>query len=156
MTIPQGGGKWGNGVLYMALTSVEATELVSKHLGRDDWSCAPFGAGKFSVKGSGTEQYVLRIAPPDHVLQLFYEWDLAIAEYCGVTQPAFWDGYGKTIKTHCGPAAIRRFFYLLYEHQKYIVIAMSSRRNDPNGAKRYAKESLEAVEKFRANGIPAF
>ncbi|MFW6414298.1 MAG: phosphotransferase family protein [Verrucomicrobiota bacterium] len=324
----------------MALTSVEATELVSKHLGGNDWACTPFGAGKFSetfsVEGSGTEQYVLRIAPPDNVLQLFYEyrmmrqepaihrrllsetnvpvpeiiaydfsreyidrdylimrklpgtplsesalnrtalqrvfrewgyyvaqihsvtdpdnrfgylgehncmtptdtwaeafatmyrkelndivgtgiyddktaesmmdvlnenlavfehcdvsrllhgdlwvtnvlvseegevtgvidfdracwgdieWDLAIAEYCGVTQPAFWDGYGETIETHRGPAAIRRFFYLLYEHQKYIVIAMSSRRNDPKGAKRYAKESLDAVEKFRATGIPAF
>lgn len=84
------------------------------------------------------------------------EWDLAIAEYCGVTQPPFWEGYGKSIERHKGPAAIRRLFYLLYEHQKYIVIAMSSRRNDPNGARRYAEQSLQAVEDFRKTGSPVF
>ncbi len=84
------------------------------------------------------------------------EWDLAIAEYCGVTQPPFREGYGNEIETHAGNAGIRRFFYLLYEHQKYIVIAMSSRRNDPRGAHRYARESLDAVENFRKTGQPNF
>jgi len=84
------------------------------------------------------------------------EWDLAIAEYCGVTQPAFWEGYGWQIETHQDDAAVRRMFYLLYEHQKYIVISMSHRRNDPAGARRYAAESLAIMETFRRTGRPAF
>ncbi len=84
------------------------------------------------------------------------EWDLAIAEYCGVTQPAFWEGYGRRVETHEGEAAVRRLFYLLYEHQKYIVISMSIRRSDPSGAKRYAAESLAAMENFRRTARPEF
>ncbi|MBN1669629.1 MAG: aminoglycoside phosphotransferase family protein [Kiritimatiellae bacterium] len=84
------------------------------------------------------------------------EWDLAIAEYCGVTSGPFWDGYGERIETQAGPAAIRRLFYLLYEHQKYIVISMSSRRNDPARARRYAADSLAAMDAFRRTGAPAF
>jgi len=175
--------------------------------------------------GNGGDEYVLRVAPPDSVLQTFYErrmmrrepaiharlraetdvpvpviaghdfsrsrvdrdylvmprlpgvplsaarlsasardracwgdveWDLAIAEYCGVTVPAFWEGYGRRVETHDGDAAVRRFFYLLYEHQKYIVISMSTRRNDPAGARRYAMESLLAMDRFRRTGRPAF
>ena len=83
------------------------------------------------------------------------EWDLAIAEYCGITRAPFWQGYGG--KPEQGrDAALRRFFYLLYEHQKYIVISMSSRRNDPVGAKRYAEECLAAMENFRRTGQPVF
>ncbi len=82
------------------------------------------------------------------------EWDLAIAEYCGVTSRAFWEGYGKKIETHEGEPAVRRLFYLLYEHQKYIVISMSIRRSDPAGARRYAAESLAAMEQFRRTGQP--
>ena len=84
------------------------------------------------------------------------EWDLAIAEYCGVTQPSFWEGYGRRVETHEGVAAVRRLCYLLYEHQKYIVISMSSRRNDPQGARRYAAECLAAMENFRRTGRPEF
>ncbi len=84
------------------------------------------------------------------------EWDLAIAEYCGVTKAAFWEGYGQMINTHSGEAAIRRFFYLLYEHQKYIVISMSSRRNDPARAQRYANECLTIIENFKRTGRPDF
>jgi aminoglycoside phosphotransferase (APT) family kinase protein len=84
------------------------------------------------------------------------EWDLAIAEYCGVTRPAFWEGYGRIANTHSGDAAIRRLFYLLYEHQKYIVISMSARRNDPHRARRYALECLSIMEGFRKTGRPVF
>jgi hypothetical protein len=45
-------------------------------------------------------------------------------------------------------------FYLLYEHQKYIVISVSSRRNDPAGARRYAEQSLEIMRRFAADGRP--
>ena len=84
------------------------------------------------------------------------EWDLAIAEYCGVTGEAFWEGYGRCVETHAGQAAVRRLFYLLYEHQKYIVISMSSRRSDPPRARRYAAESLAAMDSFRRTGRPMF
>ncbi|MBN1557080.1 MAG: aminoglycoside phosphotransferase family protein [Lentisphaerae bacterium] len=84
------------------------------------------------------------------------EWDLAIAEYCGVTQDPFWEGYGRRVETHRGDAAVRRMFYLLYEHQKYIVISMSTRRNDPQGARRYANECLDVMARFRRTGRPRF
>jgi len=84
------------------------------------------------------------------------EWDLAIAEYCGVTRPAFWEGYGRRVQTDRGDAAVRRMFYLLYEHQKYIVISMSSRRSDPARARRYADESLTVMQSFRRTGKPVF
>ncbi len=84
------------------------------------------------------------------------EWDMAIAEYCGITRPSFWRGYGKEVETHSGEAAIRRMFYLLYEHQKYIIISLSSRRDDPAGARRYAAESLNVMKKFDSTGDPLF
>ncbi len=84
------------------------------------------------------------------------EWDLAIAEYCGVTKSAFWDGYGGQVQTHVGQAAVRRMFYLMYEHQKYIVISMSSRRSDPRRARGYAEQSLSAMARFRRTGRAEF
>lgn len=84
------------------------------------------------------------------------EWDLAIAEYCGVTGTAFWEGYGRRVYRGEGDAAIRRMFYLLYEHQKYIVISMSNRRNDPAGARAYARQCLAVMEQFRRTGRPEF
>lgn len=84
------------------------------------------------------------------------EWDMAIAEYCGITRPPFWEGYGRIVNTHSGDAAIRRLFYMLYEHQKYIIISMSSRRNDPGRARRYARECLAIMDQFRKTGRPQF
>jgi hypothetical protein len=68
----------------------------------------------------------------------------------------FWQGYGRTLETHHGQAALRRMFYLLYEHQKYIVISMSSRQDDPSRAARYAAECLAVMERFRQSGVPRF
>jgi len=84
------------------------------------------------------------------------EWDLAIAEYCGITRPEFWEGYQSRVDTNSPDAAIRRLFYLLYEHQKYVVISMSTRRNDPEGARRYARECLAIMESFRRTGQAVF
>jgi aminoglycoside phosphotransferase (APT) family kinase protein len=97
------------------------------------------------------------------------EWDLAIAEYCGVTRAPFWEGYfegcrrprladlaavRERIATPEGQ--LRRMFYLLYEHQKYIVISMSVRRSDPAGARRYAAECTAVMDRFRRTGRPDF
>ncbi len=84
------------------------------------------------------------------------EWDLAIAEYCGVTGQPFWDGYGRVVQTRTGAAAMRRMWYLLYEHQKYIVISLSRRRNDPAGARRYASDCQAVLRRFAATGRPEF
>ncbi len=84
------------------------------------------------------------------------EWDLAVAEYCGVTQTAFWQGYGTQVQTREGEAKIRRLFYLLYEHQKYVIIALSSRRRDPAGARRYASECLDIMNNFERTARPDF
>jgi len=85
------------------------------------------------------------------------EWDLAIAEYCGIARAPFWEGYGRWIDRSDGDAAVRRMFYLLYEHQKYIVISMSARRgHDRPQADRYARDCLGVMDNFRRTGRPAF
>ena len=60
----------------MAIDEAQARELVAGRLGDGPWRCRAFGAGKFSetfdVAGD-TGRYVLRVAPPDTLLQLFYE-----------------------------------------------------------------------------------
>jgi hypothetical protein len=59
---------------------------------------------------------------------------------CGISEPAFWDGYGVPRDTSL-PAQIRRQFYLLYEVQKYMPIRVW-RRNDPLDAARYKQHSF--------------
>lgn len=81
-----------------------------------------------------------------------YEWDLAIADYCGMTRAEFWRGYGQPDFRKNRAARVRRLFYLLYEHQKYIVISVSRRRSDPQGARRYADQSLQIMRRFKQSG----
>jgi len=49
------------------------------------------------------------------------EVEFAVLDYCGISEPAFWRGYGME-RDLSEPARIRQVFYLLYEIQKYIVI----------------------------------
>ncbi len=82
------------------------------------------------------------------------ENEFAVAKYCGLTTKAFWDGYGvRTAMTQ--PCAVRRLFYFLYEHQKYIVISISARRNNPPLANRYREECITLMNQFIKSGIPA-
>lgn len=83
------------------------------------------------------------------------ENDLAVAEYCGITNDAFWEGYG-SFPVRNREWAIRRWFYLLYEHQKYIVIRVSARKNDIPGAKKYAAECWLSIQNFWQTGVPEF
>ncbi len=69
------------------------------------------------------------------------EIEFAVLDYCGISEPAFWEGYGAA-RDESLPAIIRRQFYLLYELQKYIPIRVW-RRNDPAGAARYKQQSFE-------------
>ncbi len=68
------------------------------------------------------------------------EIEFAVLDYCGVSEPAFWEGYGR--ERDASPAArVRQAFYLLYELQKYIVIRQG-RGHDAAGARRYKQQVM--------------
>ena len=69
------------------------------------------------------------------------EIEYAVLDYCGISEPAFWRGYGGARDTSFS-AQIRARFYLLYEVQKYIVIRMW-RRKDAADALRYKRQSFD-------------
>jgi fructosamine-3-kinase len=73
------------------------------------------------------------------------EIEFAVLDYCQISTPSFWEGYGMP-RDESRSAQIRRVFYLLYELQKYMPIQLW-RRNDPAGAARYKQQSL-AVDLF--------
>ena len=83
------------------------------------------------------------------------ENEFAVAEYCGLTTSAFWEGYGRRPEP-TREWAIRRWFYLLYEHQKYIVISVSTRRNNKPMARRYADQCRQSMHSFLRTGRPEF
>jgi fructosamine-3-kinase len=68
------------------------------------------------------------------------EIEFAVLDYCGISEPPFWEGYGAQ-RDESPAAIIRRQFYLLYEVQKYMPIRVW-RRNDPISAARYKRHSL--------------
>jgi aminoglycoside phosphotransferase (APT) family kinase protein len=68
------------------------------------------------------------------------EIEFAVLDYCGISEPAFWHGYGRS-RDASFPAQIRARFYLLYEVQKYIPIRIW-RRNDPDEALRYKRHAF--------------
>jgi len=72
------------------------------------------------------------------------EIEFAVLDYCGISEPAFWEGYGAERDTS-PEAAIRRAFYLLYEIQKYIFIRRVRGRN-PAEADRYRQHSLRMAQ----------
>jgi aminoglycoside phosphotransferase (APT) family kinase protein len=71
------------------------------------------------------------------------EIEFAVLDYCGISEPAFWRGYGMGRDPRAGSAEahVRQRFYLLYEVQKYIAIHLW-RRDDPAGAQRYRAQAL--------------
>jgi fructosamine-3-kinase len=78
------------------------------------------------------------------------EIEFAVLDYCGISEPAFWEGY--EAQRDASPAAmIRRQFYLLYEVQKYMPIHVW-RRNDPVSAARYRQQSLALAAQLFSSG----
>ena len=71
------------------------------------------------------------------------EIEFAVLDYCGISEPAFWEGYGRE-RDVSPEARIRQVFYLLYELQKYIVIRQG-RNNDPASARRYKQQVAQIV-----------
>ena len=61
-------------------------------------------------------------------------------DYCGISERAFWSGYGRQ-RDESQPALIRRHFYLLYEVQKYMPISIWRGKNPP-AALDYKEHSL--------------
>jgi aminoglycoside phosphotransferase (APT) family kinase protein len=69
------------------------------------------------------------------------EIEFAVLDYCGISEPAFWEGYGSKRDTSQA-AEIRRVFYLLYELQKYIFIRRM-RDGAAAAADRFKQQSLQ-------------
>jgi fructosamine-3-kinase len=89
------------------------------------------------INGSGD---VTGLVDFDRALWGDVEIEFAVLDYCGISEPAFWQGYGA--ERDVSPSAmIRRQFYLLYEIQKYMPIRVW-RRDDAMGALRYKQQSF--------------
>ncbi|MFO8018042.1 MAG: aminoglycoside phosphotransferase family protein [Promethearchaeia archaeon] len=74
------------------------------------------------------------------------EIEYAVLDYCGISKPSFWEGYGlQRRKDHA--TEVRDLFYLLYEHQKYIPINFL-RGNDEKKAQRYTRECKQLFRKL--------
>lgn len=71
------------------------------------------------------------------------EIEFAVLDYCGISEPAFWNGYGAE-RDRSAEAEMRRAFYLAYEVQKYIVIR-HWRHRDPARALDYKNRSLQIL-----------
>jgi aminoglycoside phosphotransferase (APT) family kinase protein len=72
------------------------------------------------------------------------EIEFAVLDYCGISEPPFWERYG-AVRDRSPEAEVRRIFYLLYEVQKYIVIRRV-RGNDPVRADGYRRQCLRLAE----------
>jgi aminoglycoside phosphotransferase (APT) family kinase protein len=72
------------------------------------------------------------------------EIEFAVLDYCGISEPAFWRGYGRA-RDDSFSAQIRARFYMLYEVQKYIVIRIW-RRDAPEEAMRYKRSSMALAQ----------
>ncbi len=71
------------------------------------------------------------------------EIEFAVLDYCGISEPAFWRGYGRE-RDVSRSVQTRRLFYLLYEVQKYMPIRIW-RGNDEAGAMRAREHSRALV-----------
>ena len=85
-----------------------------------------------------THSTVTGIVDWDRALWGDPEIEYAVLDYCGISKPAFWDGYGQD-RDLSPEARTRQVFYLLYELQKYIVIRQG-RGNDAPAARRYKQQ----------------
>lgn len=72
------------------------------------------------------------------------EIEFAVLDYCGISEPPFWEGYGAP-RDRSAEAEVRRQFYLLYELQKYIFIRRV-RSGDAGQADRYRRQVRELAQ----------
>jgi fructosamine-3-kinase len=74
------------------------------------------------------------------------EIEFAVLDYCGISKPAFWEGYRQQ-RDQSDAAQVRNIFYLLYEIQKYIVIH-HGRNYDRKAARQYKQQVVQIVQQF--------
>lgn len=74
------------------------------------------------------------------------EIEFAVLDYCGISTPAFWEGYGRA-RDRSHEAEVRRGFYLLYELQKHIFIERARRKN-PARAEAYRERCFHVVRQL--------
>jgi aminoglycoside phosphotransferase (APT) family kinase protein len=74
------------------------------------------------------------------------EIEFTVLDYCGVSHPAFWEGYSQE-RDYSKAAQVRNLFYLLYEIQKYIVIH-HGRNHDPASARQYKNQVVQIVRQY--------
>ena len=67
--------------------------------------------------------------------------EFAVLDYCGISEPAFWNGYG-TVRDTSTEVRVRQVFYLLYELQKYIIIRQGC-GNDSTRARQYKQQVFD-------------
>jgi aminoglycoside phosphotransferase (APT) family kinase protein len=72
------------------------------------------------------------------------EIEFAVLDYCGISRPPFWEGYGSE-RDSSRAAQVRQAFYLLYELQKYIVIRQG-RQGDSARARAYKRQVFGLVQ----------
>lgn len=72
------------------------------------------------------------------------EIEFAVLDYCGISEPSFWRGYGLS-RDESPSAMIRRQFYLLYEVLKYIPISIW-RRQDRARADTYKQYAMRLIQ----------
>ena len=72
--------------------------------------------------------------------------EYAVLDYCGVSTPAFWKGYGAQ-RPSDRDAGIRHRFYYLYELQKYVVIE-ALRHSNRRAADGYREHALSLANEF--------
>ncbi|MBD3419399.1 MAG: phosphotransferase [Chitinivibrionales bacterium] len=73
------------------------------------------------------------------------EIEFAVLDYCGISEPAFWEGYGSA-RDNSAAAQTRTVFYLLYELQKYIPIR-HFRQNSPAAARSYKAQVMHIANR---------
>ncbi|MBN2392446.1 MAG: aminoglycoside phosphotransferase family protein [Anaerolineae bacterium] len=124
--------------LLAAYREVFAREVTPRLLHMDVWEQNILVDAEGNVTG---------LVDFDRALWGDVEIEFAVLDYCGISEPAFWEGYGLPRDT--SPAAqIRRQFYLLYEVQKYMPIRVW-RRNNPADALCYKAYSFSLAEALR-------
>ncbi|MBD3315914.1 MAG: phosphotransferase [Chitinivibrionales bacterium] len=73
------------------------------------------------------------------------EIEFAVLDYCGISEPPFWEGYGQPRPE--GPQArLRNAFYLLYELQKYIPINIL-RKHNPSAAHACKYQVMDLIRR---------
>ncbi|MHA1370159.1 MAG: phosphotransferase family protein [Promethearchaeota archaeon] len=73
--------------------------------------------------------------------------EFSVLDYCGILNPAFWNGYGKKLEIDLDQDVCMKF-YFLYEHQKYIIINIR-RNNNPTKANQYKRESIRILKTIK-------